>query len=221
MNPRLPAPDFLRPVRRPGLLAWAWCITGLLVLAAAALDGGAAWSARQQALEQRATAQRRTDRLPAAAAPAVDAAAAGAGPALSPAPRQAPGLGTAAPIDGRRAEAQRWLQRLAHPWPQVWAASEAASVSGVAWLGLEHGERGTLRLAGLAADAGAAFGAAQALREATGSGGARWRDVVLTRIEKVPDGLHFELSAQLAEPLPAPASPPAADAGTRSPGAAP
>ena len=62
----------------------------------------------------------------------------------------------------RQAEARRWLQQLAQPWPVVWAANESAP-GGVQWLVFEHGSAG-LRLSGLAADLAPAQAAADALR---------------------------------------------------------
>ncbi len=173
VTPRLPQPDFLRPVRRPGRLAWAACVTGGLVLAVAALDSQQAWQDRAQALHRLAQA-----RQPSAPPLAAD----------TPAAR--PGGSTA----------RHWQQRLASPWPAVWLASETASTGGVAWLGLAHGERGLLQLDGVATDAGAALAAAQALRDQRDAGSALWRDVLLTRIEKTPDGQRFEIVAQRAGP---------------------
>ena len=192
-------PDFLRPIARPGVLAWAWCASGLLVLAVAAADAASAWAGRQQAVLA----------VQALSRPA---------PSVVPAPRR-DGRSLAALPDAaaaRRAAAQRWLQQLAHPWPQVWAASEAASEPGIAWLVLEHSVQGVLRLEGLAPDEGPAQRAAQVLRDGVGAGaadaaGPRWQDVALVRVERVTGGQRFEISARLGPgPSPEPTRVPAA-----------
>lgn len=173
MTQHLPQPDFLRPVRQPGRLAWAACATALSVLAVAALHSHQAWQDRALALERLAGAQQRIHQRPAAQRPAETRS-----------------------TDNRQAEARRWLTRLAQPWPAIWSASEAASVGGISWLGLAHAERGSLQLDGQALDVGAALATAQALRDQRHAGSAMWRDVVLTRIEKTPDGQRFEIVAQ-------------------------
>ena len=192
-------PDFLRPVARPGALAWAWCATGLLVLAVATADAAAAWAGRQQAV---------------LAVQALNRPA----PAVVPAPRRDGRTPAALPdaAAAQHAAAQRWLQQLAHPWPQVWAASEAASEPGIAWLVLEHSVQGVLRLEGLAPDEGPAQRAAQVLRDGVGAGaadaaGPRWQDVALVRVERVTGGQRFEISARLGPgPSPAPTRVPVA-----------
>ena len=192
-------PDVLRPIARPGVLAWAWCATGLLVLAVAAADAASGWAGRQQAV---------------LAVQALNRPA----PAVVPAPRRDGRTPAALPdaAAAQHAAAQRWLQQLAHPWPQVWAASEAASAPGIAWLVLEHSVQGVLRLEGLAPDEGLAQRAAQVLRDSAGAGaadaaGLRWQDVALVRVERVVGGQRFELSARLGPGLsPAPTRMPAA-----------
>ena len=181
-----PQPDFLRPTQGPSALAWAWCGTCLLVLVAAGLDARSAWLDRQQSQQRLAAAQQRV------AAPRA---------ALAPATRPTT---TVPPAELRQAEARRWLQRLAHPWPAVWAASEGASAGGIAWLGVEHDGRASLRLNGLAPDAGSPQEAAQALRSQRDSGGAVWRAVLLSRLDRVPEGQRFEITAQLAAAAEAP-----------------
>lgn len=192
MTPSSPQPDFLRPTRGPGALAWVWCGTGLLVLVAAGLDARAAWLDRQQSQQRLAAAHQRLDAPRAAALRPTSASTTAAVP----------------PAELRQAEAHRWLQRLAHPWPAVWAASEGASAGGIAWLGFEHDGRASLRLNGLAPDAGAPQAAAQALRaqgdRGGGGGGAVWRAVLLSRLERVPEGQRFEITAQLAAATEAP-----------------
>jgi len=202
VSPSSPQPDFLRPMQGPSALAWAWCGTGMLVLAAAGLDARAAWLDRQQAQQRLAAAQQRVD-----APRAVMALAGSTSAADGPGSRQAPATrpSTAVPpAELRQAEARRWLQRLAHPWPAVWAASEGASASGIAWLGFDHDGRTSLRLNGLAPDAGLPHEAAQALRAQGDGGGAVWRTVVLSRLERVPEGQRFEITAQLATAAEAP-----------------
>ncbi|GCL62902.1 hypothetical protein [Pseudaquabacterium pictum] len=170
---RWPRPDFLRPAARAGRLAWAWCATGLLVLAAAGLEGQTAWAERQQALQRQARA-------------AQQPAASARGPASGDATRRS------AEATQRAAEAARWAAGLAQPWPAVWAASETAPAS-VQWLQLAHGPGGGLRLSGLASDPAAAQAAAQALHQQ-----APWQGVTLASIERLPEGQRFELVARLA-----------------------
>lgn len=178
-----PQPDFLRPVARPGWLAWAWCGTGLLVLAVSAADSHAAWQARQQAQDRLARKQ--------------------AGPAPTALPPAQAGTAQAANLrsaaQARQAEALRWQQQLAHPWPVVWAASEATP-GGVHWLLLDQGSNGGLRLAGLAADLAAAEAAADAVRQQQQAGSPAWQGVALSAVERVAGGLRFELVAGLAGP---------------------
>lgn len=200
-----PGPDFLHPARRPGRLAWAACATALVVLAVAALDAHGAWAARQAAAGRLARAEQ------ALSAP---------GPSAAAAPQRPTSAATAAtPAERRQADARQWLQALARPWPAVWSAGEVAAMDGIRWLGLDLGERGQLRLDGLAPDAAQVLDAARALRAQPLAGGAAaWRDVVVARIDRTPDGQRFEISAQLAgaEPRPpaptVPTAPPAARA---------
>ena len=179
LRPQLPQPDFLQPVARPGALAWAWLATGLLVLGAAGLEAREAWLDRTQALVRLDDAGRRAAR---AAAPVVPTTA-------------RPG-----PAADRAAEAQRWLQRLARPWPAVWAAAEIATppAESLRWLGMELTESSMLRLSGQADDAATAQAAAQALRQQQHQGAALWHDVVLASIERLPEGQRFEIVARLA-----------------------
>lgn len=95
------------------------------------------------------------------------------------------------------AEVQRALRRahaqLERPWPAAFAAVEAIHRPGVKWLALDIGERGQLRLEGLAPDAAVAIAVAEALR-----GQAAWRDAVPGRIENTAEGpVRFELSAAM------------------------
>lgn len=177
----VPQPDFLRPVARPGWLAWAWCCTGLLVLAVSAADSHAAWQARQLAQDRLA----RVQAVPARTSP----------PAALPGTSQANSLRSAA--QARRAEADRWQQQLALPWPAVWAATEAAP-AGVQWLLFDHGDAGGLRLTGLAQDLAAGDTVADAVRQQRHAGLPAWQGVALASVERVPDGQRFELVAHLA-----------------------
>ena len=201
MTPELPQPDFLRPVARPGRLAWAWCGTGLLVLAVSATDGHAAWQARQQAQHRLAVA--------APVAPGPAASSGSAARAAVPAGRN--------PAQAREAEAARWLGLLAQPWAAVWAASESG-VDGIQWLLFDHGAGG-LRLTGVAADMAPAEAAAETLRRQALAGTAAWQGVTLSAVERVTDGQRFELVARLAvPPVPGagPAAEPAAAGGSRT-----
>jgi hypothetical protein len=205
MSRSVPQPDFLRPVARPGWLAWAWCGTGLLVLAVSAADSHAAWQARQLAQDRLARVQM---------AP-VRANQPTALPGSSQANNQANSQRTTA--QARRAEADRWQQQLALPWPAVWAASEAAP-AGVQWLLFDHGSAGGLRLAGLAQDQAAGDAAADAVRQQLHAGRPAWQGVVLAAVERVPDGQRFELVARLAGQGVGPAVGPAQAAAASGPG---
>jgi len=187
MKPGLPAPDFLRPVARPGRLAWAWCVTALLVLATSLAEAHATWQQRQQALDRLArgsqAAPPATTATPTARAGTPVASRGGTAIARGPAP-------------ARQAEAAAWQAQLALPWPTVWAASEAAA-DGIQWLLIDHGAAG-LRLSGLAASTAAADAAADALRAAGPAGAGAWQGVALASVERVPEGQRFELVARLA-----------------------
>ena len=186
MSRRWPDPDFLQPVARPGRLAWVWCATGLLVLATSALEAGAAWQGRQVAL---ASLERRSPQMPKPVLPT--------------------------PTVSERAQAREvltWQAQLALPWPAVWAASELAAVSaasvsgGVVWLQMDMGVGGGLRLLGQAADLAAAQAAAEALRRPQRAGGPQWQPVVLASVDRMPEGLRFELQAQAVGLAPTDAS---------------
>lgn len=158
-----PAPDFQRPLPQPGPLAWAWCAASLLALGVAALEAGSAWQARAQA--------------EALAVPL-------------PAARRVQTAATVAPAAAAEALLR---QRLAHPWRDVFLASETPAAAGVAWLVLEHQIGGDLRLQGLAADAGQVQRVATALRASP-----RWREVLVARLEVTPQGRSFEIVARPA-----------------------
>ncbi len=182
MRPALPQPDFLRPVARSGMLAWAWCATGLAVLLASVLDSQPVWQQRQQAL---AALQRAS--LPASAT-------------AQPAPA------ARSELLARKTEALLWQQRLARPWQAVWAAADAAA-PGTTWLGLEMtapagaADFGQLRLQGLAPDTAAAQASAAALRALQHLGQPAWQAVLLADISRVPEGQRFTLTAQPAQAL--------------------
>lgn len=170
MSRALPQPDFLRPTRRTGLLPWLGCATGLLVLALAAADAAEAWARREAARDLLA---RQAQAAPLPRPPAPDAAR-----------------------ERRDAQASRWLQRLATPWPLVFAAAEAAAVDGVAFTGLGFDAQGQLRLEGQAPDAATALAAAAALRGQTLDDLPAWPAVTMTRLDSQPAGLRFEIQAQ-------------------------
>lgn len=180
MRRGLPRPDFLHPVARPGVLAWAWCATGVMVLAVTGLETRSAW------VDQQASARR----LALAARPA--------SPVVVASPDRLAN-------EKRALEALRWRQRLAHPWPDVWLAGEQASqaVHGrLAWLSLEHDNTGPLRLTGWANDAATAQEAAAALRQQMHDAALRWAAVRVASVERSSDGQRFELVAQLAGAAP-------------------
>jgi len=190
LRPAVPRPDFLQPARGIGALPWAATATGLLVLGLAALDAQGAWQTRQRALDRLARAQAPASTVVARSVGGASAASAGRLPA--------PPSGDRMPAGDRPAEARRWLQRLARPWPAIWAASEVAGADNIAWQGLDLGETGRLRLDGLARETHQALDAAQALRAQHHDGVPLWRDVVVARIDRQADGQRFEIGAQLA-----------------------
>jgi hypothetical protein len=117
---------------------------------------------------------------------------------VRPAPSRAPALEAVRPEQRpREAEARRWLQQLALPWPAVWAGAELAA-HGVTWTGLAHGAATGLRLTGTAASLAPAQATAQALRTQQHDGRPVWQDVALASVERTPEGLRFELVARLA-----------------------
>lgn len=161
--------DFLHPSPRVGPLAWAWLGTALLVLGVAALDAFGAWQARTQAF--------------AVALPA------------------APRLGAAqrvAAVQYSPAEAAL-RTRLAHPWRDVFLATEAPAAAGLVWLSMDHAPGGDLRLQGLAADADTVHRVAATLRSRPA-----WRQVLVSRLETRDQGQGqaFEIAARLAGAAP-------------------
>lgn len=164
-----PQPDFLRPVRRAGRLAWAACFTALAVLAVSALEAEQAWDDRSEALEQTAPRAARAPRLPAAASAATGSR----------------------PDEARQRALLQASERLGRPWAAALRAVEASTPRGVAWLGLEIDEAGTLRLEGLAPDAATALAATRLMQARPA-----WRDVVLGRTELgAGTSLRFEIRA--------------------------
>ena len=159
--------DFLQPLPRPSALAWAGLAVSLLVLAVAGFDAREAWQARSEARAAGLAVMTR------AAVPALVP-----GVALSP--------------------AQAALrQRLAHPWREVFQASELPAAGGLAWLTLEHQIGGDLRLQGVAPAGEPVQRAAAALRSR-----ASWQQVLVSRLEVEGDGLSFEIVARLANVRP-------------------
>lgn len=203
MTRALPQPDFLRPAARPGWLAWAWCGTGLLVLAVSVADSHAAWQARQQVQDRLATARPgpSRDHLPTSRA--------GTAQATNQATTQATNQRSA--DQARRAEAERWQQQLALPWPAVWGAGEVTP-GGVQWLLLDHGSAAGLRLAGLVQTPADADVAATTVRLQQQAGRPAWQGVALAAVERVPDGLRVELVARLAGQDPGTATAPSPQA---------
>jgi hypothetical protein len=102
---------------------------------------------------------------------------------------------TAAPAETARLRATRQaLDGLNRPWPDAFNAIETVRVPGLTWLVLDIGERGQLRLEGLAPDAESAIAAAEVLRHRHPFG-----DVLLERMDKAGDvGLRFVLLGQPA-----------------------
>ncbi len=93
-----------------------------------------------------------------------------------------------------RRSLEQALARLARPWAEDFAALDAIRTPGVAWLALEIGDNGRLRLQGVAADTGAAIAAADALRRQ-----GHWREVLLGRMDSAAGGrLRFDISAEAA-----------------------
>lgn len=85
--------------------------------------------------------------------------------------------------------------RLERPWSRSFSALDTMDTPGVAWLALEIGDGGRLRLQGQAPDTRAAMAAAESLRRSD-----VWRDALLGRMEAAPGGgaLRFEISAEAA-----------------------
>lgn len=189
-----PQPDFLHPVRPTPGWAWLWLATSVTVLALGLAEAHQAWQDRELA---RAALQRLQAGPTESSRPAAVAAA-------------APRTATARPAASAATESTLWLQRLQQPWPAVFAATEQASVEGIAWLGLVQDDSGRLQLDGLAASAEQALVAAERLRRAgsPGSAGDAWQDVLLARLEPAADGQRFVLQARWAAAQPMPLTPP-------------
>jgi hypothetical protein len=156
--------DFLRPLPRAGALAWAWMAVSLLVLCVAGFDAHFAWQARDQAL-----AGARTPVEPAAA----------------------PALTKAALVTAAQAGFQ---QRLAHPWREVFRASEVPAAGGLVWLTLDHQIGGELRLQGFAPGDEPVQRAAATLRARPA-----WQQVLVSRLEMQGEGRSFEIVARLGK----------------------
>jgi hypothetical protein len=203
-----PRPDFLAR-RPPGPPALAW---GLLALGAVACALAVADAlVMQQALSD---GQRDLARWQHAGARQI------ALPGRSARhPAGAPGQAAGAAEARRAAAAWQLQQRLAHPWPLVFAGVEGAAPRGVQWLVMEHdAERTDLRLEGSAANVQAVLQAVDALATRD-----VWRDVSLRYIGEARSGgapaaqaqgsaaaqpaLRFELTAQLSRRAPTGAAP--------------
>jgi hypothetical protein len=88
-------------------------------------------------------------------------------------------------------------QRLAHPWREVFLASELPAGGGLIWLNMEHQIGGDLRLQGVAPAAEPVQRAAAALRSRP-----VWRQVLVSRLETEAQGLSFEIVARPVEAAP-------------------
>ena len=165
--------DFLRPRPRVGPLAAAWFGTALLVLGVATFDALAAWQSRAQAF---AVA------LPAAPLRTV--------------------VQRVAAVQNSPAEALV-RTRLAHPWRDVFLATEAPAAAGLIWLSMDHAPGTDLRLQGLASDADTVHRVAATLRSRPA-----WRQVLVSRLEKQAQGQGqgqgqaFEIAARLVGAAP-------------------
>lgn len=170
---RWPQPDFVPRPARPPLLAWAALLCASGVLALAVDDWIALNAARQQV---HVSIARLPERPP--------------GQALSGPPVAPPGAAEAA---------KGVANALAHPWRQLFEASERHAAIGVRWLRLDHdAERGSVRLDGVAPDRRAVLVTLESL-----AADSNWSDVLLLRIEAaVPDApdersVRFELRGRL------------------------
>lgn len=161
------ANDFLQPLPRTSALAWAWLAVSLLVLGVAGLDARAAWLARSEAQAEGRALVERA-----------------AAPRLVQAVAQSP------------AEAAL-RQRLAHPWREVFLASELPAAGGLAWLTLEHQIGGDLRLQGVAPAGEPVQRAAASLRAR-----AAWQQVLVSRLEVEGEGRSFEIVARPVKGVP-------------------
>ena len=145
--------DFLHPSPRVSARGWAWLGTALLVLGLAAFDALSAWQTRAQAIAVV---------LPAA-------------PRLNTAQR-------VVAVESSPAEAAL-RTRQAHPWHDVFLATEAPAAAGLVWLSMDHTPGGELRLQGLAADADTVHRVANTLRNRPA-----WRQVLVSRLQTQPQG---------------------------------
>lgn len=181
-RPAWPRPDFIAPQASGRWAGWGLAVAGLLVLGTAAQD---AWTlheatrdaeGRLQRWEQEARALRRV----AAAAP----------PA-------APAIASRAPDEAARRRAWQIAAALAHPWPELFGATEGAAVPGLQWQRLQHdATTGEVRLEGRSTLPLAALPVVERLQGRPG-----WQDVVLVRLDSRDGGpVRFELQARLAAP---------------------
>jgi hypothetical protein len=172
-RPRWPQPDYLPRPSRPPAIAWAALLCASLLVALAADE----WLSLQAARDEMGS---RLARLPDRRSP----------PTPADASESRPGASVAA---------QALVRALAHPWRQLFEASEAHAATGVQWLRLDHdAERGDVRLDGLAPDRRAVLKTLEALEGAPG-----WHEVLLLRIEPAhaeaaaARGVRFEMRARL------------------------
>lgn len=169
-----PAPDFAPRRSHAGLVGWALAATGALVLGTAGWDAHTldeATAAAQQDLSRWERAARRQG--PAVAKPAAQAAA------TEPARRRAWQIAAA----------------LGHPWPALFAATDAPAEAGLQWQRLQHdAASGEVLIEGRTVQPLAALPLVERLTQQPG-----WRDVVLVRLEqRGADGARFEIHASVA-----------------------
>lgn len=162
------APDAAAPAAR---LGWGLAVTAALVATVAGLD---AWQAHAE--------RRAADAAVQVLAGGTPSAAPAAGPVRRAAAEGVPG-----------GQAMDPALRLAHPWADWFVAVEAASVSGLAWLSVEHrADVGRTRLNGRAEQLQQALAAARQLAAAPAVAEAR----LLRAQAAVRGGVDFEIAVQ-------------------------
>jgi hypothetical protein len=182
----VPAFDFVAGPPRPPALAWALLACGVLAALASATD---LWAARERLAEERQGA----DRWQAAAARQRPAP-----PAATRTQRDSRAAAAAATATAAREAAWKVARSLQHPWPEVFAAVDAATPAGVSWTALQHeAARPEMRLEGVATDNAAAFALVDALAVQPAMDA-----VMLTRLDRddkarPAGGVRFEIGLRL------------------------
>lgn len=183
-----PQPDFAPRRPRAGAVAWGLAAAGALVLGTAGVDALALHDATVAAQEdlarwERAARQQRRTALPAR-------------PATALAKTEEPA----------RRRAWQVAAALGHPWPALFAATDAPAEAGLQWQRLQHdAASGELLIEGRAPQPLAALPLVERLTWQAG-----WQDVVLVRLERRDgDAARFEIHAKLVK------ADPTAQAGTR------